>query len=67
MISLPRILKPNNYIFHFFIRPPPLAVSCFSTLTFHYKGGPVMDNYLITFREILSLLSFTPDYSMYVR
>ena len=29
MISLTQIPEPNNYIFEFFIRLPPLAVSCF--------------------------------------
>lgn len=72
MISLTWILIINNSIFFFFIRPPPLLPSDMlpCTFTFH-QGGSILDKYLITFRDMISLRGLTghtlTSYCTYIR
>lgn len=68
MFSLSWFLSLNNYIFSF-PRPPPLKeLSLFINSSF--KGGPFMDNYLKTYREMISLRGLTDhtvtSYSTYI-
>ena len=70
MLSLPRIFKLNNYIFCFFIRPPPLFEVKPLFLS-HFKGDFIMDKYLDSFREMISLRGLTGhttiSYCTYIR
>ena len=70
MISLTCVVQLSNYIFNFFVRPPP--VMGFSLYLFNplYSGGSTMD-YFNTFREMISLRGLTDHtitaYSTYIR
>ena len=70
MLSLSWIFKLNNYIFHFFIRPPPFW-KCNCCFLLHFKGDFIMDRYLDSFREMISLRGLTDhtltNYCTYIR
>lgn len=71
MLILPWIFKLNNYISKNFYRPPPVKC-CFSvSYIIYHEGGSIMDNYLNTFREMISLRGLTDhtvkSYSTYIR
>jgi len=61
----------NNYIFGFFIRPPPVMMIFLLQDNPIIKGGPIMDKYFNTYREMLSLRGLTDhtikSYSTYIR
>lgn len=69
MLSLPWFFYLNKYISEKFYRPPPCANSLF--LSFTFLGGSIMDDYLTSFREMISLRGLTDhtvkSYSTYIR
>ena len=70
MLSLSWIFKLNNYISEKFYRPPPFfMLDCYFFIIDH-KGGSIMDDYLLKFREMISLRGLTDhtikSYSTYI-
>ena len=65
------IFKLNNYISENFYRPPPVFVLDYCFFIIDHKGGSIMDEYLNTFREMLSLRGLTDrtqkNYCTYIR
>lgn len=71
MLILSWIFKLNNYISESFYRPPPDLGCCSGCFIIYHQGGSVMDDYLIQFREMISLRGLTDhtiiSYSTYIR
>lgn len=69
MLMLPWIFKLNNYI-SIFLSVHLLFLKCFYFLL-HFKGDFIMDNYLNSFREMISLRGLTDhtlkNYCTYIR
>ena len=65
------IFKLNNYISENFYRPPPVFMLDYCFFIIDYKGGSIMDDYLLKFREMISLRGLTDhtvkSYSTYIR
>ena len=70
MSTLSRIYNLNNYIFYFFIRPPP-PFEVQTSFLLHFIGDFIMDKYLNSFREMISLRGLTDhtlkNYCTYIR
>lgn len=70
MLSLSWIFKLNNYISEKFYRPPPFFHVGLLLFIIDHKGGSIMDDYLLKFREMISLRGLTDhtvkSYSTYI-